>query len=251
PEAPPRAGEAVARLVGVGHVYAPRSPWAHRALAGVDLDVIAGKGLLVAGPNGSGKSTLAWILAGLVTPTEGRVVPDVGGRSRGRVGMAFQHARLQVVRSTVARDVAWGTSLDDEAVAGALAGVGLDPEEMAARRVDTLSGGQLRRVALAGLLARRPRLVILDEPLAGLDEEGTQLVVTALARLRAEHGIATVVVSHDVDDAGRLADRLVVLSGGRVVADEVVSGDAGEARGAGGAGRAGEAVALPQPEGRR
>ncbi|MGH9067457.1 MAG: ATP-binding cassette domain-containing protein, partial [Acidimicrobiales bacterium] len=210
-----RRGELVT-MEGVGHVYAPASPWAHRALSGVDLTVGAGEALLVAGPNGSGKSTLAWILAGLLTPTEGRVAVAPGRLGRPAVGIAFQHSRLQVVRATVGEDVAWGTALDSEGVVRALADVGLG-REMAGRKVDTLSGGQLRRVALAGLLARRPRLLVLDEPLAGLDEEGVAVLVETLDRLRIEHGIATVVVSHDLEESGRLARRVVVVDGGRVV----------------------------------
>jgi energy-coupling factor transport system ATP-binding protein len=209
------------RLAGVGYVYARRSPWEHRALRGVDLDVERGEGLVVCGHNGSGKSTLAWIMAGLLSPTEGEAtldgqpLPDCVGQ----VGVAFQHARLQLFRPTVFGDVAFGANLDRDTVAGALAEVGLDPVEMSERRIDELSGGQQRRVALAGLLVRRPRLLVLDEPLAGLDDETRGTLVTVLARLREHHGVATVVVSHDLEAAPGLADRLVVIDGGHLVTD--------------------------------
>jgi energy-coupling factor transport system ATP-binding protein len=209
------------RLSDLGYVYARRSPWAHRALSGVDLDVERGEGLVVCGHNGSGKSTLAWIMAGLLVPTEGEATLD--GRplpeSVGQVGVAFQHARLQLFRPTVFGDVAFGANLDRDTIAGALEEVGLDPVEMSERRIDELSGGQQRRVALAGLLVRRPRLLVLDEPLAGLDDETRSTLVTVLARLRDRHGVATVVVSHDLEAAPALADRMVVLDGGHLVTD--------------------------------
>jgi energy-coupling factor transporter ATP-binding protein EcfA2 len=256
---PPRSGgngsapsHPLIRLSGVGHIYAAGSPWAHRALAGVDLAVHPGESVLVAGANGSGKSTLAWVLAGLLDPSEGEVVVDLGGEAGlhprrngsrpswstywqqrregdragrvppGAVGIAFQHSRFQVLRPTVGRDVAWGTGLAPDKVDQALAEVGLDPGEMAGRAVDSLSGGELRRVALAGLLARRPRLLVLDEPLAGLDEGGAAALLMVLDRLRVEHGIATVVVSHNLDHPGHLAGRLVRLEGGKVVDDRTI-----------------------------
>jgi energy-coupling factor transport system ATP-binding protein len=209
------------RMKGVGFVYARRSPWAHRALSDVDLSVEEGEGLVVWGHNGSGKTTLAWIMAGLLIPTEGEATLD--GRPLpdcvGHVGVAFQHARLQLFRPTVSGDVAFGANLDRETVAGALEEVGLDPVEMSERRIDELSGGQQRRVALAGLLIRRPRLLVLDEPLAGLDDETRATLLAVLGQLRDRHGVATVVVSHDLEAAPGLADRLVVLDNGRLVGD--------------------------------
>jgi energy-coupling factor transport system ATP-binding protein len=209
------------RMKGVGFVYARRSPWAHRALRDVNLSVEEGEGLVVWGHNGSGKTTLAWIMAGLLIPTEGEATLD--GRPLqdcvGHVGVAFQHARLQLFRPTVSGDVAFGANLDRETVAGALEEVGLDPVEMSERRIDELSGGQQRRVALAGLLIRRPRLLVLDEPLAGLDDETRETLLAVLGQLRDRHGVATVVVSHDLDAAPGLADRLVVLDNGRLVGD--------------------------------
>jgi energy-coupling factor transport system ATP-binding protein len=208
-------------LKGVGFVYARRSPWAHRALRDIDLSVEESEGLVVVGHHGSGKSTLAWIMAGLLAPTEGEATLD--GRPLpecvGHVGVAFQHARLQLFRPTVFRDVAFGADLDRDTVAGALEEVGLDPAEMSERRIDELSGGEQRRVALAGLLVRRPRLLVLDEPLAGLDDETRSTLLVVLARLRDRHRVATVVVSHDLEAAPGLADRLVVLDGGHLVTD--------------------------------
>lgn len=213
------------RLQGVGHVYGAGSPWAQRALSGVELRLDDGERVLVAGANGSGKSTLAWILAGLVAPTEGRAEADGVplARTRGLVAIAFQHARLQLFRPSVASDVAFGLPAGRDGVDDALRLVGLEPERFRDRRVDELSGGEQRRVALAGLLARRPRVLVLDEPLAGLDPAGRRALVALLDHLHHETGLAVVVVSHDLDEAEALAPRLVVLEGGRVAHDGAVT----------------------------
>ncbi len=216
---PPRS---FLRVRELGYVYANGTPWARRALEGVDLDVARGEGLVVTGDNGSGKSTLAWILAGLSLPTEGEALLDgetiVAGT--GAVGISFQHARLQLIRPTVLSDVAYGA--DEDRAASALSSVGLDPVTMGPRRVDELSGGEQRRVALAGLLVRDPLLLVLDEPYAGLDDEARVGLAVILARLRDERDIATVVVSHDLDNAELLGDRLVILEAGRVAGEEML-----------------------------
>jgi energy-coupling factor transport system ATP-binding protein len=182
---------------------------------------------VVTGDNGSGKSTLAWILAGLSSPTEGEALlegkPIVAGT--GSVGIAFQHARLQLIRPTALADVAYGA--DEDRAAAAMRSVGLDPVTMGPRRVDELSGGEQRRVALAGLLVRDPVLLVLDEPYAGLDDEARVGLASILARLRDERDIATVVVSHDLDNAELLGDRLIVLDGGRVAGEHVFGSGSG------------------------
>ena len=178
------------RVRELGYVYANRTPWARRALEGIDLDLCRGEGLVVTGDNGSGKSTLAWSLAGLLVPTEGEVLldgqPVVAGT--GAVGISFQHARLQLIRPTVLSDVAYGA--DKDRATAALRSVGLDPVTMGPRRVDELSGGEQRRVALAGLLVRDPVLLVLDEPYAGLDDEARAGLAadTRPATRRAGHG---------------------------------------------------------------
>jgi energy-coupling factor transport system ATP-binding protein len=203
----------------VGHVYSAGTPWAHRALQDVNVSFDDGARIVVVGPNGSGKSTLAWILAGLLTPSEGKVTLDDGPLSieESHTAMAFQHARLQLLRPTVGEDVRFGLDIDDAAVDTALADVGLDPARFRERRIDELSGGEQRRVALAGVLARRPRVLVLDEPLAGLDAPSRESLVQVLGRLPA--GLTTVVVTHDTEDADRIADRGLVLGDSRIVAD--------------------------------
>jgi energy-coupling factor transporter ATP-binding protein EcfA2 len=208
-------------LHGVSHTYGAGSPWAHPALADVDLTVRPGDGLLVVGSNGSGKSTLAWILAGVLQPSRGAAV--LGGRpvheQVGSVGLAFQHARLQLQRTTVKEDLLAAGAPDDHAAASALVEVGLDPDKFAERSIDELSGGEQRRVALAGILARRPSVVVLDEPLAGLDAPAREFLVDLLAGLRYNQGLTVVVISHDLEGMERVCDRVVRLDSGRIVFD--------------------------------
>jgi energy-coupling factor transporter ATP-binding protein EcfA2 len=215
--------ERLVRLRGVGYVYAAGTPWSHRALSGLDLDVERGEGIVVTGANGSGKTTLAWILGGLMAPTEGIALigPERLDAAPARVAVSFQHARLQLMRATVLRDVAIGA--DEAAARAALAEVGLDPDEFGPRRVDDLSGGEQRRVALAGLLVRRPELLVLDEPYAGLDDDARLALAVVLRNLRRHYGISTVVVSHDLDNAEMLGDRVVRLDAGRILAEEVLA----------------------------
>lgn len=202
----------------VHHTYAPGTPWAQTALDGVSLTVGMGEGVLVVGGNGSGKSTLAWIMAGLTRPGSGRVTLDgqpVTDRV-GKVALAFQHARLQLQRPRVRSDVRAASDCSEAEADEALRSVGLDPREFADRRVDDLSGGEMRRAALAGLLARRPRVLVLDEPMAGLDGPSRAELLVLLRRLRVHDGLTLVVISHDLEGLGHLCDRRVVLDGGRV-----------------------------------
>jgi energy-coupling factor transporter ATP-binding protein EcfA2 len=210
---------------GAGHVYGEGSPWAHRALEGVDFTIDDGERVVVVGANGSGKSTLAWLLAGLLHPTEGEVLLDGHAidLKRFETAIAFQHARLQLFRPTVASDVRFGTDVSARVVDEALALVGLEPHRFRSRRVDELSGGEQRRVVLAGAIVREPRLLVLDEPLAGLDRPGRANLVDLLDRLQSTAQMAVVAVTHDLDDVHLLAPRAVVLDQGRVIADGPVT----------------------------
>ena len=172
------SGPAILEVSGVSHEYNSGTPWAKTALRDVNFTVHQGDGLLIHGGNGSGKSTLAWILAGLTVPTTGDCLLD--GRPTheqvGAVALSFQAARLQLMRSRVDREVASAAGIspkDQDRIDNALAVVGLD-SGLGTRRIDQLSGGQMRRVVLAGLLARSPRALILDEPLAGLGCRNTK-----------------------------------------------------------------------------
>ncbi len=199
------------RFLGVGFEYAHRTPWAHWALRDVDLGIVPREHILVMGPNGSGKSTFAWLLADLIKPTVGKI------ESYMDVTIAFQHSRLQLFRPTVGEDVGFGA--EDIDVDESLERVALDPSVYKPKRIDDLSGGEMRRVALAGLLARKPDLLVLDEPLAGLDVQARATLVRVLTELQEESIIATVIVSHDLEDLGPLANRAIWLEEGHVIAD--------------------------------
>ncbi len=215
-------GEPLLTLRDVRHTYNRGTPWAAPALHGVDLTVRRGEALLVVGGNGSGKSTLAWIMAGLIVPTAGRCELHEGRDVRpvhrriGAVELAFQHSRLQLQRQTVGAEIEdWGGSgTGSGAVGRALDAVGLD-RALAPRSIESLSGGQAKRVVLAAIVAARPQVVVLDEPLAGLDPQGRAEVVELLARLR-DSGLTLIVISHDVADMTAVCDRTVHLQSGRI-----------------------------------
>ncbi|TWS26961.1 ATP-binding cassette domain-containing protein [Tsukamurella conjunctivitidis] len=220
----PDPGGPLLVLREVHYEYDAGTPWRRPALRGVDLVVRQGEAMLLCGGNGSGKSTLAWVMAGLLAPTSGTCELD-GAPVTGQVGavaLALQAARLQLVRGTAGDALAALAGLrgdDGPAIARALASVGL-PAATAGLLVDRLSGGQLRRVALAGLLARAPGLLILDEPLAGLDLPSQRELIELLIGIR-DGGQAMVIISHDVDHLDRLCDRTVHLRHGVIDAEEV------------------------------
>ncbi|MFO7941716.1 MAG: energy-coupling factor transporter ATPase [Bacillota bacterium] len=218
-------------LENVSYVYSPGSPWEHRALSEVNLRIEDGEFLGIVGPTGSGKSTLIQHMNGLLFPTGGRVIVDgdeVGSdkaalkRLRRKVGMVFQYPEHQLFEETVEADIAFGPKnleLDSqeisERVRWAAEAVGLS-EDILARSPFELSGGQMRRVAIAGVLAMRGNTLILDEPTSGLDPRGRASLVEQLRRLNAD-GMTMVMVSHSMEDMAQLVNRMAVLSEGRVV----------------------------------
>jgi energy-coupling factor transport system ATP-binding protein len=222
------SGPAILEVTGVSHEYNSGTPWAKAALRDVNFTVHQGDGLLIHGGNGSGKSTLAWILAGLTVPTTGDCLLD--GRPTheqvGAVALSFQAARLQLMRSRVDREVASAAGFspkDQDRIDNALAVVGLD-SGLGTRRIDQLSGGQMRRVVLAGLLARSPRALILDEPLAGLDAETQSGLVRLLEELRREQGLTVMVISHDFVGLEELCPRTLDLRDGVLHAVSTAAG---------------------------
>ncbi|MFE0749760.1 ABC transporter ATP-binding protein [Gordonia sp. NPDC058843] len=239
PSPPPastsRIGGPLLVLDQVGYAHLPGSPWEVVALQAISLTVYRGEGLLVVGGNGSGKTTLAWIMAGLLTPGTGtcrlldvheKITPGAGFDAGtpmtdrvGAVGLGFQHARLQLQKVTVADEImaAGGEKVGTAEVARVLELVGL-PRQMAVTKVDALSGGQMRRVVLAGLIARHPDLLVLDEPLAGLDPPAREEIVALLARLRAD-GMTIVIISHDFEALESVCTRRVRLVDGRLLPD--------------------------------
>lgn len=202
------------------------------ALEDISLTIHDGELLVLIGHTGSGKSTLAQHLNGLLEPTSGRVLVDgedinqKGARRRAlrfRVGLVFQYPEHQLFEETVFKDIAFGPKnmgltgqQVDQRVREAMARVGLDFEEMKDRSPFELSGGQMRRVALAGVLAMQPRVLVLDEPTAGLDPRARDFLLGDIKRLNQE-GTTVVMISHAMDDVARLATRVAVLEKGRLV----------------------------------
>jgi len=217
------------RIEALSHVYLRGTPGERVALRDVSLDIAPGGCLGIAGRSGSGKTTLVQHLNGLLQPTGGRIAingVDVARwdlkELRRLVGIVFQYPEQQLFEETVRREVAFGlngTGLSsdetDRRVREALHLVGLG-EDLLERSPFALSGGEKRRVALAGVLVMRPEIVVLDEPAAGLDPRGCRLVLDIIANLRRERGTTVIIVSHATDHLARMADRLVVLAEGTV-----------------------------------
>ncbi len=215
------------------HTYMPGSPFSAVALNDVSLTIEDGELIGLLGHTGSGKTTLVQHLNGLIKPTSGRIVVDgldltQKGVSllevRKKVGLVFQYPEYQLFEETVAKDVAFGPKnmgLDeaeiDRRVRWAMEQVGLDYEKVAERSPFELSGGQMRRVAIAGVLAMQPSVLILDEPTAGLDPAGRNSILRMIRQLHAQGGLTVIMVSHSMDDISTLATRLLVMSHGELV----------------------------------
>ena len=213
----------------LSHTYMPGSQLAYPALGDLSLTIQDGEFLGIIGHTGSGKSTLIQHLNGLLLPTAGSVLVDgldtrekkLRKQIRSLVGMVFQYPEYQLFEETVARDVAFGPKnmglAEDEIatrVTEALRLVGLNPDEFAEKSPFELSGGEKRRAALAGILAMRPKYLVLDEPMAGLDPRGRHEILSLIESLRREFGTGIVMVSHSMDDVAMYADRIAVLDRG-------------------------------------
>ena len=211
------------------HLYSAGTPFAHAALRGVDFAAQAGEYLAIIGRTGSGKSTLIQHLNGLLKPTSGQVLFDGEDiweskqRTRAvrfQVGLVFQYPEYQLFEETVYRDIAFGPKnmgLDegevDRRVRQAARFVGLD-EPVLDKSPFELSGGQKRRVAIAGVIAMEPSVLILDEPTAGLDPAGSAQILDNIRTYHREKGATVILVSHSMEEVAREAGRLVVISQG-------------------------------------
>ena len=209
------------------YTYSIGTPFAHTALNDVSFSVMPGEFIGVIGHTGSGKSTLMQHLNGLLKPTSGRVLLDgqdiwadkkLTRQARFRVGLVFQYPEYQLFEETVYKDIAFGPknmglSVEevDRRVREAAGFVGLTEAQLEVSPFD-LSGGQKRRVAIAGVIAMEPEVLILDEPTAGLDPEGREEILRNIEAYRKAKNAAILMVSHSMSDVARLADRLLVLN---------------------------------------
>ena len=216
------------------HCYSEGSALSTVALDDICMTVGDGEFLGIIGHTGSGKSTLVQHLNGLLKPSSGQVLVDgedlngehVNRRAlRQRIGLVFQYPEYQLFEETVAKDIAFGPknqglSADEisRRVRYAMDCVHLDYEKYSGRSPFELSGGQMRRVAIAGVLAMKPAVLILDEPTAGLDPRGRDRILSMLEELHARENVTIVMVSHSMDDMARLATRLIVMSEGKILA---------------------------------
>ena len=224
----------ILEIQNLNHIYSAGTPFEHVALKDVSFAVERGEFIGVIGHTGSGKSTLMQHMNGLLKPTSGKVLLDgvdiwsdkkLTRQSRFRVGLVFQYPEYQLFEETVYKDIAFGPKnmgLSDEEidrrVREAAGFVGLTEEQLNVSPFD-LSGGQKRRVAIAGVIAMEPEVLILDEPTAGLDPEGREGVLNNIEAYRKAKNATIVMVSHSMSDVARLADRLLVMSGAHLAMD--------------------------------
>ena len=219
----------------LNHIYMKGGPYETQALSDISFTIQDGEFVGLIGHTGSGKSTLVQHLNGLLQPTSGRVLVDgtdladkTADRKqiRCKVGLVFQYAENQLFEETVAKDIAFGPKnlgLDageiDRRVREAMRQVSLDYDRISGKSVFDLSGGQMRRVAIAGVLAMKPSVLVLDEPCAGLDPHGREEILGLIRRLHRESGVTIVMVSHSMDDVAQLAERVMVMHRGHLVMD--------------------------------
>ncbi len=224
----------ILQVKNLHHTYSADTPFRHDALKDVSFSVERGEFIGVIGHTGSGKSTLMQHLNGLLKPTSGEILLDgkniwadkkLTRQSRFRVGLVFQYPEYQLFEETVYKDIAFGPknmglkqTEVDRRVREAAEFVGITPAQLEASPFD-LSGGQKRRVAIAGVIAMEPEVLILDEPTAGLDPEGREAILENIRSYQREMNATIMMVSHSMSDVARLAERLLVMNDGCLVMD--------------------------------
>ena len=222
--------EPIIRVENLTHTYSVGTPFERSAVEGMHIEVMPGEFLGIIGHTGSGKSTLISHLNGLLKPTSGRILldgkdiwenPKEIRKVRFQVGLVFQYPEYQLFEETVYKDIAFGPGNMglskeeiDRRVRQAAAFVGLS-EDMLDKSPFELSGGQKRRVAIAGVIAMEPKVLILDEPTAGLDPAGREKILSQIRAYHEERGTTVILVSHSMEEIAQNVDRIVVLKGGR------------------------------------
>ena len=226
------------QIESLSYTYMEHTPLSHTALHDVSLTIAEGSFTAIAGETGAGKSTLMQLIGGLLVPTAGRVLVDgvsLYGKTkekkeearaaRFRVGMVFQYPEHQLFEETVYEDIAFGprnqglTDTEVNTRVGEAMELVCLPDSYCDRSPFALSGGERRRVAIAGVLALAPRYLVLDEPAAGLDPRGREALLSMLTMLHRERGVTIVLVSHSMEDILCVADHMVILAGGQVIGE--------------------------------
>ena len=220
------------KITNLTHIYAPDSPFESKAIDNVSLEINDGEFIALIGHTGSGKSTLIQHLNGLLKANEGQILINdfditASGVSlvdiRKKVGLVFQYPEYQLFEETIEKDISFGPrnlGLSEEeinqAVRYSMSLVGLDYEKSKDKSPFDLSGGQKRRIAIAGVLAMKPEILILDEPTAGLDPKGRDDILSNIKESHEKEKNTIILVSHSMDDVAKLADRLLVMNHGKV-----------------------------------
>lgn len=223
------------KVENITFTYMPGTPYERQALKQITLEIKKGEFVAIIGHTGSGKSTLVQHLNGLLNPSTGKVlINDVNlaeknksKQERRLVGMVFQYPEHQLFAETIYEDIAFGprnllmTEIQVEAqVREAMRFVGLDYETFKDRSPFQLSGGQMRRVAIAGVVAMQPDFLILDEPSAGLDPKAKKAIFQEIYKLYKSQNIAIILVTHNMEEAAKYAQRILVMSEGEIVCDD-------------------------------
>lgn len=219
-------------IKNLSYIYSKGSPYERAALKDVNLQIMDGEFVGIIGHTGSGKSTLIQHFNGLLKPSQGSVIIndiDTSSKSlstlRRQVGLVFQYPEHQLFEETVYKDIAFGlqkfglTATEiDQRIKKAIQAVGL-AEEVLEKSPFELSGGQKRRVAIAGVIVMEPRILVLDEPTAGLDPRGRDEIFELISGLHQRMGITVILVSHSMEDIARLVDRVIVMNNGIIEMD--------------------------------
>ncbi|MGM0396289.1 MAG: energy-coupling factor transporter ATPase [Bacillota bacterium] len=225
----------IIQLKDVDYIYNPGTPFEKKALDNINLSIEEGEFIGLIGHTGSGKSTLVQHLNGLMKPTKGKIIIDGQDLSsketkmksvRQKVGLVFQYPEHQLFEESIYKDIAFGPKnlglSEDEVdirVREAMDLVGLDFEELKERSPFELSGGQKRRVAIAGVIAMKPKVLILDEPTAGLDPQGRDDILDEIRKIYDKEKITIILVSHSMEDIARLVNRIFVMHRGKIALD--------------------------------
>lgn len=225
----------IMKINNLNYIYNPNTPFEKKALDDINIEINAGEFIGLIGHTGSGKSTLVQHLNGLMKPTSGSItIDDINITEkdanlrlvRQKVGLVFQYPEHQLFEETIYKDIAFGPKnlgLSDQEVLtrvkDSMEQVGLDFESLKDRSPFELSGGQKRRVAIAGVLAMKPKILVLDEPTAGLDPNGRDEILGEIQKLYEKEGITIILVSHSMEDVAKLVDRILVMHRGKLAMD--------------------------------